>query len=101
MRRVRNGTNCRVAAGPAVIWWHEAERDEAGDLIEDEGFRCEIDGSPACPYRIWTYVAAHPISERRIQAPVGLAPMGDDHAPDDPYAAPDRSVDLNKAAPIF
>ena len=96
MRRVRNGPWL-----PVTVWWHTAERDEAGHRLEDEGYRCEIDGSPACPYRIWTYVAGHPIAEAEFTRLSALRQWADDHAPDDPYAAPDRSVDLNKAAPIF
>ena len=86
---------------PVVIWWHAGARDEAGDLIEDEDWRCEIDGERVNPYEYWIWLAKRPISEAEFKRLSALRQWADDHAPDDPYAAPDRAVDLNKAAPIF
>ena len=96
VRRVRGGPWL-----PAVIWWHAGERDEAGDLLEDEGYRCEIDGSAVCAYRWWVSVAGHPIDAAEFRRLSRLRDWAETHAPDDPYAAPGQPVDLNRAAPIF
>ena len=95
-RRARNGPWL-----PVKVWFHVADRDEAGDLMEDEGMRCEIDGERVSPYQAWMSVARHPISEAEFKRLSALRQWADDHAPDDPYAAPDQPIDLNRAAPIF
>ena len=86
---------------PVIIWWHKADRDEAGDLMEDEGLECEIDGKRVDPYARWVSVARHPIGKLEFKRLSALRQWAADHAPDDPYAAPDQPVDLNKAAPNF
>ena len=94
----------RVAKGPwlpVIVWWHKGERDDTGALLEDEGWRCEIDGEQVNPYQRWVSFAKHPISHKEFKRLSRLRDWADNHAPDDPYAAPDRPVDLNDAAPLF
>ena len=95
-RRVRGGPWL-----PVVIWWHEGERDEAGDLQEDEGYRCEIDGERVSAYLRWISVAGRPIDEATFRRLSQLRDWADNHAPNDPYATPGKPIDLNRAAPIF
>ena len=95
-RRVRGGPWL-----PVIVWWHQGERDEAGDLLEDEGYRCEIDGERVNAYLRWTSVAGHPIDAATFRRLSRLRDWADNHAPEDPYAAPGQPIDLNRAAPIF
>lgn len=48
---------------PARIWWEQDVDHETGELIAPEICRAEIDGRPADPWRIWTWVAKRPIPE--------------------------------------
>ena len=95
-RRVRGGPWL-----PVIVWWHKGERDEAGDLLEDEGYRCEIDGERVNAYLRWTSVAGHPIDAATFRRLSRLRDWADTHAPEDPYAVPGQPIDLNRAAPIF
>lgn len=95
-RYVRNGP--WVAAR---IWFHTAERDEAGDLLEDEGLRCEIDGEPCNPYDEWERLYGEPIDESEFKFLSARRQWAIDHAPTDPHANVRRSVDLNNQPPVF
>ena len=59
-----------------VIWWHQGERDEAGDLLEDEGYRCEIDGEPVPAYLRWASVARPPDRRGHFSPAVAIAGLG-------------------------
>lgn len=85
----------------ARIWFHSAERDEAGDLLEDEGLRCEIDGKPCNPYQEWPNLCGEPISQPEFKFLSARRQWALDHAPNDPYANPRRPIDLNNQPPVF
>ena len=95
-----------VRGGPWVpvrIWWHEAARDESGDLLEDEDFRCEVSGEPANAYDQWVKLMPVPaeIDETEYNYLLRLGGWAREHAPADPYADPKRSIDLNQAPTLF
>ena len=95
-RLVRNGP--WIAAR---IWFHFGARDEAGDLLEDEGFRCEVDGKTANVYAEWPRLFGHPIDKDEFDRLRKLRTWAAGHAPDDAYAAPRQAVDLNAMKPLF
>ena len=96
---------CRLVRGgpwlPAVIWWHTAERGAAGELLGDEGWRCEIDGDARDPYKAWMSVAGRNIAKVEFLRLTKLRAWADKHARNDPYGKPGQAVDLNDAEPIF
>jgi hypothetical protein len=62
VRRFRYGEWTKGPFVPARIWIEPGETDpETGELLSDERFRAEIDGKPADPWRIWTWVARRPV----------------------------------------
>lgn len=95
-----------VKGGPWVpvrIWWHEGERDEAGDLLEDEGFRCLVKGRPESPYDAWVRLLPSPfeISEDEYHYLLRLCDWAEAHARNDAYANPRKAIDLNTMPPLF
>lgn len=88
---------------PVRIWWHQAERDEAGHLLEDEGWRCEFAGKAVDPYEQWSRMLPGPfvIDEREYTYLTRLGDWAKEHAPDDPYAKSHKPIDHNKMPTLF
>jgi hypothetical protein len=62
VRKFRYGEWARGPYVPARIWIEPGEIDpETGELLSDERYRAEIDGKPADPWRVWTWLAKRPI----------------------------------------
>lgn len=83
----------RVRGGPWVPArvWIERERDDDGEQIEDDRFRCLIDGTESDAVQEWVRLSAHPIApaeyERLRRNP-------------DPLPS-NRPVTLKEMAPLF
>lgn len=81
----------KVKGGPfvPVRIWIEAEMDPVtGDLIAPERFRAEVEGLPADPEGIWTYL--HPISRDEFDALIEM------HRSNDAMAATMVAMDLSQ-----
>ncbi len=59
---------------PAAVWWCEGKRDDDGELLEDEGFRCQIGPWQANAYRRWLGMAGHPLTQEEYTAMMTDAP---------------------------
>ena len=76
VRKFPYGQWARGPFVPARIWIEPGEIDpETGELLSDERFRAEVDGKPANPWRIWTWLAKRPVTQRewtwlRAQSPL-------------------------------
>lgn len=86
---------------PVRIWDHIAERDEAGDLMEDEGLRCQIDGEEANPYEQWVYFGNNPITEAEYNFMVADSAHAKKYRPDDAKATPRKAISLSEMKSIF
>ena len=88
-----------VRGGPfvAVEIWMEQLVDDAGDLVAPEELRCEVDGSPADPHDLWTYVCDNPISQAEFRHMRSLAAWVKAHSPDEPVANPREPINLLRA----
>ena len=95
-RLVRNGPWV-----PVRIWFHTGERDEAGDLLEDEGLRCELNGKRADPYEQWVGCAGYPISKSEFEHMLNVKHWAEENAIDQPEANPRRPIDLGRMKPLF
>lgn len=61
---------------PARIWMRPGEVDnETGELLSDEEWFCEIDGKRANPWKKWTWLASHPITEDEFKWLTALSPL--------------------------
>ena len=86
----------------AQIWFHTADRDEAGDLMEDEGFRCEMDGKPTDPYKVWwQLVKGGRIDKKEYNYLTAMSEHVTDWDPGHPMASPFKTIDLHEQPPIF
>lgn len=85
----------------AKVWFHTADRDEVGDLLDDEGLRCEVDGVRCNPYHEWPYIGGYPIEEREYKYLRALRNWADDNSSVDAYANPRKPIDLMNSKPIF
>lgn len=87
----------------AVKIWDEAEKDEAGDLLEDERLRMLLNGREVDPFRFAERVNCfgEPIDEAEYAYTLSVNQWAAEHAPDAPEAKPTEGVDLNSAPPIF
>ena len=93
-----------VKGGPMVpvrIWLDQAIDDETGELIGDETLRCEVNGRPADPEDVWSYVADSPISEADFDLMRRRIAWATAHAPDHPIATPNKPVDWTTARVPF
>ena len=76
---------------PAAIWVVEPERDEAGDLMSDEIWCCQVNGISVDVYDQWTWLAGHPITREEY----------DRLTDNDDAPPPFQALDLNATKPVF
>ena len=84
--------------------WDDAERDpETGELLEDENFRCLVNGVEVNPHHYAERINCfgETIDEVEYQYLLSLNEWAADHAPESPEANPLEGVDINTAPPIF
>ena len=76
VRKFAYGKWARGPLVPARIWWEPGETDpETGELLSPEICRAEIDGRRADPWRVWTWLAARPITENEWKWLTALSPL--------------------------
>lgn len=83
---------------PARIWL-TSFTDEHGDLIEDEAFWCEVNGSPRDAYWEWHYLCRYPISEDEFHYMLAVQKWAEVNAPSEPEANPRQAVDWMTVRP--
>lgn len=83
--------------------WTEGETDEAGNLIEDLQYFCEVNGRSVDPWRYAERVnlSGEAISEADYRYMIDMGVWARAYAPDMPEANPDQPIDLSKARPLF
>lgn len=86
---------------PVRIWITEAERDEAGDLLEDEIIRCEVDGEERDPFEVWPWVDEKSIDESEYRYMRAGAEWDRKNDPDAPAANPRQAIDISKTRSLF
>ena len=92
-----------VKNGPwvaAKIWFNKPEVDEAGDLLDDEGLMCLINGERCDPYDKWTWMG-DPITETEYLFMIDDADHAKEYRPDDVKASPFKAVNLDDMKPVF
>ena len=83
-----------IRGGPYVaaeIWMEQPVED--GQLVGDEKLMCQVDGRDADPVDQWTYLAAHPITEKAFRHMRATARWTKLNAPEEPAANPMAPVD--------
>lgn len=88
----------------AVRIWDEAERcPETGELMEDERFRCLVNGRDVNPdhYAERVNCFGERIDDREYAYLLSVNGWAVEHAPETPEASPTERVDLHKSPPIF
>jgi hypothetical protein len=76
VRRFAYGQWAKGPFVPARIWIDPVEiDDETGELLGPEIIRAEIDGRRADPFKVWTWLAANPITEEEYQWLTALSPL--------------------------
>lgn len=99
-RLVRNGPFV-----PARVWFNVPERDEAGDLLDDEGLMMEIDGQRINGEQTinekWLWMYGNPIDKQEYDFMIADSDHAKQYRPEDPKAKPTKSYDLGTAKSIF
>ena len=93
-----------VKAGPFVgvkVWFNIAERDEAGDLLEDEGLMMLRDGELVNPYDNWVWCMGNEITEAEYNWMIADSDHAKQYRPEDAKANPRRSIDLANSKSVF
>lgn len=80
---------------PVAIWIAQEIDPLTGELSSDEDLVCLVNGEPADPLDVWTYCAGNPIPEAEYRWLEARHKWARAYAPDDPFAAPSRSIDFN------
>lgn len=76
VRKFRYGEWVSGPFVPARIWYAPAEIEpETGELLEPERLLAEINGKPADPWRIWTWLARRPIPENEWKWLKAMSPL--------------------------
>ena len=60
---------------PARIWMADGETDEIGELLTEEKWFAEIDGKRVDPWRTWTWLSKHPVTEAEWLWLTALSPL--------------------------
>lgn len=84
---------------PARIWMFQDIDPETGELLSDELLQCEVNGSYADPEDAWSWLCSNPIFEREFRYLSARIDFALRNEPDDPFAAPNKPIDLN-ATPL-
>lgn len=76
VRKFRYGEWPRGPWLPASVWMEPQDIDPAtGELLSDEIIRMEIDGKEVNPWKTWTWLASHPITESEWEWLRALSPL--------------------------
>jgi hypothetical protein len=95
-RLVRGGPWVGVHIGYSFL------TDENGELVSDEVLTCTVDGKPADPEQVWTYVAKRPISSEEYRFLMNLSAYAKARDPDEPLAQPRKPInDLTTPIPVL
>lgn len=90
---------------PARVWFNIADRDEAGDLMDDECMMMEIDGkriqTELAMNEKWLWMYGWPITKADYDFMMADSKHAKEHRPDDPKATPTKTIDLSTQRPIF
>jgi hypothetical protein len=86
---------------PARIWMAQDICPETGELLCDEVLRCEVNGTPADPEDAWSWISANPVTEQEFRYLAARIAFAIQNEPDDPFAAPTRPIDINRAPILF
>jgi len=86
---------------PARIWMAQDICPETGELLSDEILQCEVNGSWADPEEEWTWVCSNPISEQEFNYLTARIDYAIRYEPEDAYAAPNRSIEINRTPILF
>lgn len=86
---------------PARIWMFQDICPDTGELQSDEVLQCEVNGAWADPEEAWSWICSNPITEqefRYLEARISHAVRFE---PDDPFAAPNRPINLLETPILF
>jgi len=98
-RVVRNGPFV-----PARVWINVPERDEAGDLMDDEGLMMEVDGEFVNGQHMdqkWLWMIGNPITKQEYDFMIADSDHAQKYRPGDPKSQPTKPIDLSTQPPIF
>lgn len=85
---------------PARIWMFQPVED--GQLVGDETFQCEVNGSFADAEDQWQWLCRSPITEAEFDYLTAALAWAADNAPDEPMANPREAVDWGRVpTPTF
>ena len=81
------------------IWIEPGERDEAGDLLEDEPILCQVNGVEADPWQVWPWCAKpeQEIDEAGYRYRLAATEWDERHG----GIEPGKTIDLNSTRPVF
>jgi hypothetical protein len=77
---------------PCKIWIVQ-DIGPDGELLDDVTMLAEVNGDPADPEDIWSYVAGEPISEAEFKYLTARGEWAVRYAPNDPAANPRERID--------
>lgn len=80
---------------PARIWL-DADVDEAGELISDERFQCEVNGQWADAENQWQWLCGEPITEQEFYFLTASIAWTEAHAPHEPMANVRQPIDWSR-----
>ena len=99
-RLVRNGPFV-----PARVWINKPERDDAGDLMDDEGLMMEVNGERISGEQLiaetWLWLMGNPIDQAEYDFMMADSDHAQKYRPDDPKARPTKAIDLGSQKSIF
>lgn len=81
--------------------WLEQDVDEAGELLDEPRLLAEVNGEPAEPDDIWSYVAGNPITEQMFRYLVARREWSERYAPRDFVANPRTPIDHLSTPVLF
>lgn len=86
---------------PARIWMVQEIDADTGELLSDELFQCEVNGAYADPEDAWTWICANPITEQEFRYLTARIEHAVKYDETDPFAVPNRPIDLLHAPILF
>lgn len=81
---------------PARIWLVQ-DVGEDGELLDDVGIVCLINGEPADAFHWWPYLAGRPITYQEFRYLSARNAWAENYAPDDYAARPRERIDPMRA----
>jgi hypothetical protein len=86
---------------PARIWMHQDICPETGELLSDESLQCEVNGGYADPEEAWSWICSSPITEQEFRYLTARIEFAARHEPEDPFAAPNRPINMLETPVLF